>query len=192
MGITVKSVVTTEPALLEQLQTLTDGYHGWNLASGGVLAERYIAGPEFTTLIVGSADSPERSTVYPSVERVFNRALPTTEQFLSFDRLWEVYEREAPIGNGEYLWEYRPAPTALEQRLRDVSWAAFTAVGGRGYGRVDLRMDATSGELYVLEVNAQCGLSEDENFTSTGAILRFAGQSFAGLLNEILETAQRD
>ena len=139
-----------------------------------MFVERYISGREFTTLIVGSADDPDRSTVYLPVERVFHAGLPATEQFLSFDRLWEVYERETPIADGQYLWEYQPAPEALVQRISEVSWAAYAAVGGRGYGRVDLRMDANTGELYVLEVNAQCGLSEDENHTSIGAILRFA------------------
>ena len=189
MGITVQSVVATEAALRDQLRLLHDGYRGWDLASGGVFVERYIIGPEFTTLIVGSGAAPDRSTVYPSVERVFHAALPPTEQFLSFDRLWEVYEREASLGDGEYLWQYQAAPAALQQRICDVSWAAYVAVGGRGYGRVDLRMDAATGALYVLEVNAQCGLSEDENFTSIGAILRFAGRPFRGLVQEILDDA---
>ncbi len=39
-----------------------------------------------------------------------------------------------------------------------------------GYGRLDIRMDRQTGKMYVLEVNAQCGLSEDEDYTSIGAI----------------------
>ena len=190
MGITIQSVVATEAALREQLQLLHDGYRGWDLASGGVFVERYVTGPEFTTLIVGSAVTSTGCTVYPPVERVFHAALPPTEQFLSFDRLWEVYERESSLGEGEYLWQYQAAPAALQQRISDVSLAAYASVGGRGYGRVDLRMDAETGALYVLEVNAQCGLSEDENFTSIGAILRFANRPFRGLVQEILSDAQ--
>ena len=190
MGITIQSVVATEAALREQLQLLQDGYRGWDLASGGVIVERYITGPEFTTLIVGTGGASTRCTVYPPVERVFHAALPPTEQFLSFDRLWEVYERETALGDGEYLWQYQAAPAALQQRISDVSLAAYASVGGRGYGRVDLRMDAETGTLYVLEVNAQCGLSEDENFTSIGAILRFADRPFSGLVQEILRDSQ--
>ena len=151
--------------------------------------ERYISGPEFTTFIVGSADDPERRTIHPPVERAFHAALPAKEQFLSYDRLWEVYERESPVGDGEYLWEYRPAPVALVERIQSLSWDAYVAVGGCGYGRVDLRMDAASGALYVLEVNAQCGLSEDENYTSIGAILRYADCSFASVLQDIIDGA---
>jgi D-alanine-D-alanine ligase len=58
-----------------------------------------------------------------------------------------------------------------------------------GYGRLDIRMDKQSNKLCVLEVNAQCGLSEDENYTSIGAILRFARKSFTYLIIEIIEDA---
>jgi D-alanine-D-alanine ligase len=43
--------------------------------------------------------------------------------------------------------------------------------------------------LYVLEVNAQCGLSEDENFTSIGAILKVNGTSFKEMIVEVLQDA---
>ncbi|WP_373069279.1 hypothetical protein [Gemmatimonas sp.] len=191
MGITVDSVVHTEHALRTQLDALRNGYRGWNLAGGGVLVERFVTGPEYTTFIVGSCDAADACTVYRPVERVFNRALPPTQQFLSFDRLWEIYEREAPIADGEYLWEYATVTSPVAQRVMDVSMAAYASMGGRGYGRVDLRLDADTNELYVLEVNAQCGLSEDENYTSIGAILRFAGVPFGDVVQQIIADAER-
>ncbi len=189
MGITLASVVSSATALREQVARLHEGYRGWNLVSGGVFVERYIAGREFTTFIVGDARRPKRATIYPTVERDFHAALPPTERFLSYDRLWEVYEGEAPIGDGEHLWEYVAAPAAIDEAAQALSWAAYAAVGGRGYGRVDLRMDEATGALHVLEVNAQCGLSEDENYTSIGAILRLAGRPFAGLVQDIIVDA---
>ena len=189
MGITVKSVVDTPEALREQVKELYAGYHGWDLAGGGLFVERYIAGPEFTTFIVGSAVDPDRAVIYPPVERVFHAALPPNEKFLSFDRLWEVHEREQPLADGKSLWEYEPAPATLRERIESVSWAAYAAVNGHGYGRVDLRMDAETGDLHVLEVNAQCGLSEDENYTSIGAILRYANRSFAEMVQQVVENA---
>ncbi len=190
LGITIKSVVHDEAALSEQVRELYSGYRGWNLSGAGVFVERYIQGREFTTFIIGSHDRPEECIIYPSVERVFHKALPPTEQFLSFDRLWEIYEREAPIGDNEFLWEYQPAPAELEADISALSWEAYEAVGGCGYGRVDLRMDATTGQLYVLEVNAQCGLSEDENHTSIGAILRFAKAPYSQMVGQIISEAQ--
>ena len=190
MGITIKSVVHDAAALREQVRILHEGYKGWNLVSGGVFVERYVAGPEYTALVVGSATHPERRKVYAPIERVFHHTLPGEERFLSYDRLWETYERETRVGGeNEYLWEYAPAPAAVCEAVERLSWEAHASVQGMGYSRVDLRQDAATGELAVLEVNAQCGLSEDENYTSIGAILRYAGQSFAGLIGEIVDDA---
>jgi D-alanine-D-alanine ligase len=189
MGITIKSVVDTAEALRREVRQLYDGYHGWDLTGGGVFAERFISGREFTTFITGSYDAPERRRIYPPVERVFHDSLPPTEQFLSFDRLWEIYERETPIGPNQYLWQYAPAPADLVPVICDMSWAAYAAVEGTGYGRVDLRYDTETGRMYVLEVNAQCGISEDEDHTSIGAILRFAKLPYSQVVGEILDDA---
>lgn len=191
LGIGCKNVVSTPRELNEQLAALRQGVHGWSVEAGGLFVERFIDGPEFTTFIVGSARDYDHAIVYPAVERVFNRKLPPTERFLSFDRLWEFYEHEAPVGPGEEFWQYAPAPADLAERIHEVSWAAYEAVGGTGYGRVDLRMDARTGDLHVLEVNAQCGLSEDENATSIGAVIRFAGTTYAAVVDAILRDAVR-
>ena len=52
-------------------------------------------------------------------------------------------------------------------------------------------MDQSTQKLYVLEVNAQCGLSEDEDYTSIGAILRMSGITFTELIVEIINDAFR-
>lgn len=192
MGVTTRSVVRSAAELRAQMETLRKGYHGWDLTSDGVFAERFVMGREFTTFIVGHHDAPSRRVVYPPVERRFNQALPDEERFLSFDRLWGLYEQEQPVGGAaeEDLWRYAPVARDEAARIRAVSWAAYAAVGGRGYGRVDLRQDARTGELFVLEVNAQCGLSEDELHTSIGAILRFARRPFAHAVAAILAAAR--
>lgn len=189
MGITTKSVAQSPQALRAALKRLSKGYHGWDIAGGGVFVERFVAGPEYTTFIVGSYDAPAQATIYPPVERLFNEALPPNERFLSFDRLWGLYETEDPLENDADLWNYRKVPKALAKRVMDISWAAYEAVGGRGYGRVDLRQDSETGEIHVLEVNAQCGISEDEAYTSIGAILKFARTSFASAVGEIIKVS---
>ena len=68
---------------------------------------------------------------------------------------------------------------------------AYVACGGRGYTRIDIRQDMHTGKLYMLEANAQCGLSEDENYTSIGAILKVSGVSFTQVIAEILKDALR-
>ena len=186
LGVGIHSVVKNNEELDTQFQKLEEGYHGWNLADGGVLAEQFIDGPEFTTLIVGNSTSPKDCKIYLPVERVFNSSLPPHEKFLSFDRLWEMYEEESPINNEEDFYNYQTPDSSLLQNICQVSFDAYKSVKGKGYCRVDLRMDKHTGKLFVLEVNAQCGLSEDENFTSIGAILRLSGNSFASLIIEII------
>jgi len=189
MGVGIKSVVHTQEELLTQLKILFDGYRGWSLTAGGVIAEEYIAGPEFTTFIVGDADKPNKSILYPPVERVFHPALPDNEKFLSFDRLWETYDEETPLPNDEPFYTYHKPDKALVAAISKLSWDAYVSVGGKGYGRIDLRMDKTTGRLYVLEVNAQCGISEDEDYTSIGAILRLSGNTFSQMVSSIIDNA---
>jgi len=77
----------------------------------------------------------------------------------------------------------------FKKNIQQISWDAFAAVKGTGYTRVDVRVDKHTGIVYVLEVNAQCGISEDENYTSIGAILKYANQSFTELVIHIINDA---
>jgi D-alanine-D-alanine ligase len=99
MGVGVKNVVNNQPQLLEQVNKMFDGYRGWDLAADGLIAESFITGPEFTVMISGSYNNPKEAKIYMPVERVFHDSLPEQEKFLSFDRLWEIYEDETPMPN---------------------------------------------------------------------------------------------
>ncbi len=189
MGVSVKNVVYTDKELAERVAELSNGYRGWNLLADGLIVEQFISGPEFTTFIVGSSNDPDRCEVFSGVERIFHESLPEEEKFLSFDRLWEIYEEEKPMPGNENFYDYHKAPESLDAKLKKITFDAYKAVGGMGYGRLDIRMDKSTGELYMLEVNAQCGLSEDEDYTSIGAILRFSETSFSGIINSIIEDA---
>ena len=74
----------------------------------------------------------------------------------------------------------------MHAAIEKISKDSYIAVQGKGYGRIDIRMDQETGQMYVLEVNAQCGLSDDENYTSIGAILRYSNKTFDQLIQEIL------
>jgi len=189
MGLGIRNVVTNQVELDAILKEMRAGYHGWNVNAGGIFIEAFIQGREFTTFVVGSASAPENIHVYPPVERVFHHSLPARERFLSFDRLWSLFDKEEPIANDGNLYDYHTVPAVLVPQLKQISLDAFKSVGGSGYGRLDIRMDDETGKMYVLEVNAQCGLSEDEDHTSIGAILRFDKKSFTYLTIEIIEDA---
>lgn len=189
MGVSVKNVVYTDKELLQRIREIKQGYRGWNLLADGLIVEQFITGPEFTTFIVGSSTEPEKCIVYPAVERIFHESLPEEEKFLSFDRLWEIYEDEKPMPGNENFYNYHRPDPSLMKELEELSLEAYMAVGGMGYGRLDIRMDSNTGKMYMLEVNAQCGLSEDEDYTSIGAILRYADKSFTHLIREIIQDA---
>ena len=189
MGLGIKNVVKNEEELKRLVKQMFAGYRGWNLATDGLIAESFIAGNEYTTLIVGAYDKPEFAFVYNPVERVFHECLPDEEKILSFDRLWEIYEEESPMPDDENFYEYESPASELIDQIKELSWDAFVATKGKGYTRVDLRQDKLTGKLFVLEVNAQCGLSEDEDYTSIGAILRLSGKTFTELVKEIINTA---
>ncbi len=189
MGVGIKNVVDNKKDLKGLLKKMFAGYRGWNLTADGIIAEKFITGPEFTVLITGSYNHPKKAIVHMPVQRVFHPSLPDKEKFLSFDRLWEIYEEESPIAGEENFYEYQLPAAELIEPIKKLSWDAYCATKGKGYTRVDIRMDETTGKLYVLEVNAQCGISEDEDFTSIGAILRLGGKTFSQLIMEILNDA---
>jgi D-alanine-D-alanine ligase len=191
MGVGIKNVVHQPAELYNLVKQMFEGYRGWNLTVDGLIAETFITGPEFTVLISGSYDAPNEAKIYTPVERVFHPSVPEQEKFLSFDRLWEIYEEETPMpGHGDFYSYALPDPSLID-RIKKISWDAYVATKGMGYTRIDIRMDKKTGKLYVLEVNAQCGLSEDEDYTSIGAILRLSGCTFTALVAEIIDDALR-
>ena len=191
MGVSVKNVVHTDAELAGRVKEISEGYRGWNLMADGLFVEQFISGREFTTFITGSFDEPVHLTVFEPVERIFHPSLPDSERFLSFDRLWEIYEDETPMPGNEDFYQYRKVPAELVPELKKISLNAFAACRGKGYARLDIRMEAGTGKMYMLEVNAQCGLSEDEDYTSIGAILKASGKRFSEIIYEILKDALR-
>ncbi len=186
MGVGVKNVVHDIENLQTQVNTMFAGYGDWKLSADGIIAEAFITGPEFTVFIVGNYWDKENAIIYTPVERVFHTSLPKQEQFLSYDRLWELYEEEAAMPNNENFFEYQLPDVALHASIKELAWQAFAACKGNSYTRVDLRMNETTNKLFVLEVNAQCGLSEDENYTSIGAIIKASNTTFADVVSQIL------
>jgi D-alanine-D-alanine ligase len=189
MGLGIKNVVQTEEECMERFKEMKCGYRGWNLAAGGIFIERFIQGREFTTLLVGSFQQPDKIKCYTPVERVFSKNIPKTEQILSFDRLWETYDDEKELAGNEFLFNYFLPEAELIPQLNQLSLETYISLKGTGYTRIDIRMDESTGKMFVLEANAQCGLSEDENYTSIGAIIRLSSISFTQLIADIMDDA---
>lgn len=189
MGVGIKNVVDNDKQVADLIESLQTGYRGWNLLADGLVAEAFINGPEYTSLVTGHYLDPDNIRVYEPVERVFHSSLPEKEQFLSFERLWEIYENESAMPDNENFYEYQQVNGGVAAEIKRLTKAAFIATRGVGYARADIRGDKNNGQLYMLEINAQCGISEDENFTSIGAILRFGQIGFHQLILEIIQEA---
>lgn len=189
MGVGTKNVVYNEADAAKLIKEMFEGYRGWNLVTDGLIAEAFVQGPEYTSFLIGDYNNPAGTMIYEPVERVFHKSLPENEKFLSFDRLWEIYEEEKAMPDEENFYEYEKVKRAEAEEIKKLSWKAFVSVKGTGYTRIDIRKDKNTGKLYVLEVNAQCGISEDENFTSIGAILKASKKSFPDMVLEILNNA---
>lgn len=199
-GIWLQSVVHSDEQVRSQVQQLLQGQHGMECPPEGIFVEQFINGPEFTVLLVGSAQQPDSIKIYPPVERVFHPSLPETERFLVSER---QFSKEATsLWPEEQVCRHQLADPILRNRLRELSRRAYCAVGGIGYGRVDIRMEWATQELFVLEVNSNCALSstpipeqrdsrksEEPHETSAGTILHLSGTPFAQLMSEIIAEA---
>jgi D-alanine-D-alanine ligase-like ATP-grasp enzyme len=89
---------------------------------------------------------------------------------------------------GEPFVRHALAASALQEKLAKLALEAYHAVSGKGYARLDIRMDQQTSELYVLEVNSNCELTQDET-TSIGAILRLSGTTIFEVVSLILKDA---
>jgi len=195
-GISLQSVVESDEQVSVQVQRLLSEQDNMQYTLGNVFVERFINGSEFTIFIVGSAYQPDSIKIYPPLERIFHSSLPETERFLAYNRYWGKDDEETPILTEESFCSFRLVAPTLHNKLCELSKRAYCAVGGNGYGRVDVRMDNASQELFVLEVNHNCAISStplsefsDPNATTVGTILHLAGIPFTQVMSEIIAEA---
>ena len=135
-----------------------------------VLLERHVQGRDLAVSIVDGPDGPHP---LPIVE-----AVPREEDFYDFEARYE-------IGRTEFVC---PARISAEHtaRAHALAVAAYKLLGLSGFGRVDLMLDAASGELQVLEANAIPGLTETSLLPQAAEA---AGIEFDALIGRILDLA---
>jgi D-alanine-D-alanine ligase len=76
-------------------------------------------------------------------------------------------------------------PDQLRARVVKASLDAYRALRVRDYGRVDLRL-TESGEIYVIEVNANCYLEPKGEFATAASA---GGLDYPTLINRIADLA---
>ena len=137
-----------------------------------VLLERYVAGRDLAVSVLdGPAGMPPEAL--PIVE-----AIPRDGDRYDFEARYE-------IGRTEFT-----CPAALDDetaaQAQAIALDAYRVLGCYGFARVDLMLDATTGELTVLEANAIPGLT---NTSLLPQAAEAAGLSFEALVERILEQA---
>jgi len=97
-----------------------------------VFVEKYLAGLEFTALVIG--DKAWGIRVFPVAERAFDPNLGKFERLLSFDQYWDGYDLEGGQGNEDFC-KYQLANPNWQDHLQQVAKDAYLALDGNGYGR---------------------------------------------------------
>lgn len=129
-----------------------------------VLVEERILGRETTVGILGDV-------LLPVVEVVPKQG--------AYD-----YQNKYTSGRTDYFCPASFDPR-VTHRIQQSAWAAFQAVGGRDYARVDV-MVRSDGQPFVLEVNTLPGMTETSLLPKAAAAV---GISFVELCERMLEMA---
>lgn len=139
------------------------------------LAEEYIEGREFYVGVLGN----QEMIALPPIEMDFSGL--AGEQPKVLDNRAKFDENSAEYkGTRAIVADLEPE---LAARLQNTALTACRAVRVRDYGRVDIRL-APTGDIYVLEVNANCYLEEKGEFVMAAAA---AGIEYPDLIQKIVE-----
>ncbi|TGD74064.1 D-alanine--D-alanine ligase [Mangrovimicrobium sediminis] len=155
-GSSIGMAPAADAAALEAAYRAASGF------SGGVLAEQFINGPEYTVAILGDQ-------ALPSIRMETDRDFYDYEaKYISDDTRYHC-----PSGLG----------SAEEAELAALALAAFDSLGCSVWGRVDAMRDA-DGRFYLLEVNTIPGMT---SHSLVPMAARKAGLEVPQLVERILE-----
>jgi D-alanine-D-alanine ligase len=166
IGIEQRSVVRSVRALHERI---ADMQQRWD----EIVIQRYVDGREVN---VGIVDDE----VLPIAEINFGKMPRGMWKIVSYQSKWIT-------GSEEDLGAKPTCPAdlspKLSEQLRKIAVAAWRAVGGSGYGRVDFRIDE-SGRPWLLEVNPNPDISPDAGLAR---MARTAGMDYSALIRRVCE-----
>lgn len=140
-------------------------------ASSPMLVQRFLPGRELNVGLVGDRVLPVSEILFTAPQRV-----------VSYGAKWTP---------GSPGWEATPVScparldAPLHARVVELAREAWEVVGGRGYGRIDLRTDEAD-VPYILEVNPNPDLAPDAGLAR---MAEAAGWGYDGLVSRVLEVA---
>ncbi|STY91331.1 D-alanine--D-alanine ligase [Moraxella bovis] len=148
--------------MIEETGGLAKAYPKLKQYHGEILAEKAITGGEYACSLLGD-------DVLPSI-----RIIPKGK----------FYDYEAKYLRDDTVYQCPSDLTSEQEReMGELAKRAFSAMGGRGWSRVDF-LKSDDGKLYVLEINTVPGMT-DHSLVPMAA--KEAGIEFADLCVKILE-----
>ncbi|MBK8609465.1 MAG: SET domain-containing protein-lysine N-methyltransferase [Chitinophagaceae bacterium] len=167
LGIDQQSLVLSKEELIIKCSGIIEEY-------GPLLVEEYIAGREFTVMLVANAGDEKTCTVFKPIEYIF----PKGFEFKTYSLKTSELHPEANIPCNDPV---------LEQQLKDAALRIFQGFGGVGYARLDFRVNDKN-EIFFLEINFTCSVFYKDGYEgSADYILKADGIGQAGFLKKIIE-----
>ncbi len=172
LGISQDSVVHELGRLQEVVHLLLEKYRQ------PVLVEEFVDGREFNVSVLDGAPP----VVLPLSEIDYSAVPAGTPRIASYEAKWlpehPLYRSTPPICPAQ-------VDARLQGRLEKTAVHVFQLMGGRDYGRVDMRVDE-AGSVFVLEFNPNPDISPEAGFARA---LRAAGIAFEEFVERLLTYA---
>ena len=151
-------------SIVDSREALATAYREAARFDAQVMAESFIQGPEYTVSLLGDDVLPAIRVEVPS----------------------GFYDYEAKYISNDTRYHLPCGLAAAEEaELGELCRRAFAAIGGQGWGRVDVMRDA-QGRFWLLEVNTVPGMTDHSLVPQSAA---HAGYDFDALVRRILATS---
>jgi D-alanine-D-alanine ligase len=145
------------------------------------LVEEFIPGRELHCAILGDEALPLYEMRFKGGVDDEGRTLP---HIITYRAKWDPYSRDHYAVESQCPAE--DLSPELAAHIQDIALRAFRAVGCRDYARVDMRLDETTGQVYILEVNPNPDLADSCAFAQC---VRASGRTYAQAMNELVHYA---
>lgn len=172
IGLDRQSVVYTKKAMREKVRWVLKEF------KQPALVQRFLPGREFNVGIIGG----RRLRVLPLAEVDYSGLPPDIPPIMSYAAKW--LENTPENKNTKIVCPAEVEPE-LARKISRTALLAFQAVGGWGYGRVDMRLDQNNIPR-VLEVNCNASLEDGIGLARQA---RVAGIEYPQLLQHIIDAA---
>lgn len=166
------SLVRTATELMERVLSIHREF------GDAALAEEFIEGREFYVGVIGNGQPQPLPPIEMDFSGLPDDAPRVLDNAAKFDESSEKFH-----GTRAVLAELDDELTA---RLQKAALSAYRALRVRDYGRVDMRL-APDGEIFILEVNANCYLEREGEFVMAA---RAAGFEYEQVIGRIVELAR--